>query len=272
MDEVEETSSGAGELLLSLDGFAGSLDVLLALARTQRIDLASLDLLIMVEQLVAAMQDRIDAPLSRRADWVVTAAWLLLLRSHLMLPPRDPRQEVAAAEADRLKVRLLSLQDVRALASWLDRQPQLGQDVFGRGMPEPGQDPPGDQAAVDRIEFVWACIALFDGDWSRAPLEPEAIYVPRAMDLYSVEEARERIRCCLAKQGDGRSLSLAALLPSQERSRSIEEREQPAHRVRHRSAWTTTLIACLEMTKQGELLVQEDTTQPLPSFRVGALV
>lgn len=89
MDEVEESSGGAGQLLLTLDGFGGSLDVLLALARTQRVDLASLDLLIMVEQLVAAMQDRIDASMSRRMDWVITKAWLLLLRSHLMLPPCD---------------------------------------------------------------------------------------------------------------------------------------------------------------------------------------
>ena len=158
----------------------------------------------------------------------------------------------------------LVAQDVRALASWLDQQQQLGRDVFGRGMPEPAQR---DQAAVDRIEFVWAGIGLFGDDWSRAPLEQEAVYLPGAMDLYSVEEARERVRCCLAEQGDGPSLSSAALLPSQERSRSRAEQEQPAHRVRHRLAWATTLLARLEMAKQDELLVDADTAVALPSFR-----
>ncbi len=111
---------------------------------------------------------------------------------------------------------------------------------------------------LDRVEFLWACIALFDGDWSRATLELPAVYAPRRPDLHTVEDARARIRQHLADQdGFTEAFPLWALLPRQERERPRDERLHPQNLIRHRSGWTSTLMACLEMTRQGELLIGE---------------
>lgn len=262
--EAEGTISGAGELLLRLDGFAGSIDLLLELARTHRIDLRSLDLLALVEQMIRATREAANTPLSRKADWVVTAAWLLLLRSHLMLPAGDARQKAAAAQADRLRGQLLSAQEARALARWLDERPQLGRDVFARGVAEPDLGRTSDRAGFDRIEFLWGCIALFEGDWKPSPPEILAVYVPPVLDLYSVEDARDRVRRHMEQEAAAQAIPLSALLPIPEREWPVDEREQPAHRIRHRSGWTSTLIACLEMAKQGDVvLAQDDSFAPI---------
>ena len=88
-----------------------------------------------MEQLIQATRSGTGLSLSRKADWTVTASWLLLLRSHLMLPPADPRQPAAVDEASQLQAQLLNLQEARALARWLEERPQLGREVFARGAP-----------------------------------------------------------------------------------------------------------------------------------------
>ena len=251
-------TGGVGELLLRLEGFAGSLDLLLELARRHRIDLKALDLLAVVEQLIQATRSGTGLSLSRKADWTVTASWLLLLRSHLMLPSADPQYPAAAEQARGLQAQLLSLQEARALMRWLDERPQLGREVFARGAPEPGTVAQLQPELLDRVEFLWASVALFDGDWSKAMLELPAVYAPRRPDLHTVEDARARIRQHLADQdGVTGAFSLWALLPRQERERRRDERLHSQNLIRHRSAWTSTLMACLEMTRQGELLIDE---------------
>src|SRR6202789_1781321 len=132
--------SGAGEggsPSLSLGGFSGPLDHLLTLARAHQIDLFDISLGALVAQLAAALhQAPATIPLGQKADWVVMAAWLVQLRSRLLLPADAPAQQQAVAEADRFRGRLVALQDMQALALWLERRPQLGRDVFARGQPE----------------------------------------------------------------------------------------------------------------------------------------
>lgn len=265
--EGEATVGGAGELLLRLEGFAGSLDLLLELARTRRVDLKALDLLVVVEQLIQATQTDTAIPLSRKADWTVTASWLLLLRSHLMLPPVDPRHPAAAERARQLQAQLLSLQEARNLARWLDERPQLGRDVFARGISEPGIAIRSEPGHLDRVEFLWACIALFDGDWSMAALNLPAVYAPRLQDLYRVEDARDRVRQLMQDTTSTTLVPLAQLLPPEERSRRLTERAEPTARIRYRSAWTSTLMACLELAKQGQLVIEQLEDAALPAFR-----
>jgi segregation and condensation protein A len=98
-------------------------------------------------------------PLGQKANWVVMAAWLVQLRSRLLLPADAPTQQQAAAEADQFRVRLVALQDMQALALWLERRPQLGRDVFGRdvfgrGQPEVFGVSIAAGQAVDVIEFL----------------------------------------------------------------------------------------------------------------------
>ncbi|MGI4748463.1 MAG: segregation and condensation protein A [Janthinobacterium lividum] len=264
--EDEATAGGAGALPLRLNGFAGSLDLLLELARTHRIDLKTLDLLAVVEQLIGATRADAAMPLSRKAAWTVTASWLLLLRSHMMLPSADPRHPAAAEQASQLQAQLLSLQQARNLAQWLDERPQLGRDVIGRGASEPDTATRAEPGHLDRVEFLWACIALFVGDWSTAAIDLPAVYVPRPQDLYRVEDARDRVRKLMQDVVPTDMVSLARLLPLGERSRQLVAQAEPTARIRHRSAWTSTLIACLELAKQGELVIEQLENAALPAF------
>ena len=107
---------GQGTPLLALDGYTGPLQRLLTLARTQRIDLARLPLGDLVDQLVVALQQAPPAtPLGQKGDWVVMTAWLVQLRSLLLLPVDHPAHRAAEAEADQLRERLVTLREMQAL-------------------------------------------------------------------------------------------------------------------------------------------------------------
>ena len=193
--------------LLDLDGFSGPLEQLLGLARAREIDLARLSLPHLVDQLMAAMQQAV--PLGQKADWVVMAAWLVQLRSQLFLPVEALAQQAAETTAGQLRERQVKLQEVQALAAWLETRSQLGRDVFARGQPEILGTCLADEAEVDVIEFLWAAMALFDDDLPQA--ETAARYQPRWLDLYSIPEARLRILRLLAEAPDERPLD--QLLP-----------------------------------------------------------
>ena len=131
----ESMPSGEGQAPgLELDGFSGPLDLLLDLAREHKIDLARLSLPALVDQMAAALERAV--PLGQKAGRVVMAAWLLQLRSRLLLPADASAQKAAAREAGRLRSGLAELRAVQALGAWLDAQPQLGRDVFAWGQPE----------------------------------------------------------------------------------------------------------------------------------------
>jgi segregation and condensation protein A len=245
---VEATiDNGAGEgatPLLTLDGYHGSLAALLTLARRQKIDLATISLLELVDQLAAAMQDAPAAtPMGQKADWLVMASWLVQLRSRLLLPADAPVHQAAQDAADRLRNRLSGLAEIQALATWLDDRPLLGRDVFGRGRHVDIIDPANEAAPdIDVIEFLWASMALF-GDGG-ALGDVSGVYRPPVRELYSVAEARARILQRLSEASAG--LALDHLLPDE-----VAGDEMPA--LRKRGAWASTLIAGLELAKQGDV-------------------
>jgi segregation and condensation protein A len=188
-----EDGDGQGTPLLALDGFTGPLDHLLTLARAQKIDLSGISLIALVEQLATALrQAPAKMPLGQKGDWVVMAAWLLQADA--------PAQQEAAAEADQIRRRLVALDDMCALAGWLERRPQLGHDVFARGRPEIRGNSAEAGQAIDGVEFLWASLVLFD---DQAAPETTALYRPRPFDLYAVAEARDRILQRLAAAPDG---------------------------------------------------------------------
>jgi segregation and condensation protein A len=249
---MEEGEGGTPRL--ALDGFSGPLDLLLNLARTHEVDLARISLRDLVEQLAAALAQA--APLSRKADWVTMAAWLTLLRTHLLLPAEAARQRAAAAETDQLREQLGGLQVIQALAAWLEHRPQLGRDVFGRGRPEPLGASTDARHEVDVIEFLWASLALFDEPENGG--EAATAYRPRPRDLYPAAETRERILRLLAEMPDG--AWLGRLLPRMPAGAETT----PEIALRRRSAWASTLIASLELARQGEVaLAQGEAFQPI---------
>lgn len=125
-------------LIVDVDGFEGPLDLLLALARSQKVDLARISILALAEQYLAFVEAARAVRLEIAADYLVMAAWLAYLKSRLLLPePEVPDEapsgeELAAALAERLR----RLEEIRAAARRLGERAQLGRDVFARGMPE----------------------------------------------------------------------------------------------------------------------------------------
>ena len=234
---------------LELDGFSGPLDLLLSLARAERIDLRHLSLRDLVEQLAPALQQA--ATLAERGDWLVMAAWLVLLRSRLLLPTATPMRQAAQRQAGRLRGRLLGLERAQALAAWLDQRRQLGQDVFGRGLPDRSAVSRDVQPEVDVVEFLWACLALF-GDDDQAT-DTTTSYQPRPQALHSVPDARARILRLLAAGKDAQTLG--QLLPHVPAAQDGPSRRE----VMARSAWTSTFIASLELAKQGEVILAQDS-------------
>ncbi len=237
---------------LALDGFGGKLEGLLALARARRIDLGQLSLPELVDQLATALRDASGAiPLAEQGDWVVMAAWLLLLRSRRLLPADTPAQRKTDAEADRLRSRLVALGQMQTLASWLDRRPRLGRDVFARGQPERVGFETATAYEIDAIEFLWASLALFDDDLPAGDTPPS--YRPVWLDLHSIPDARDRILRLLADAPDGRKLD--GLLPDAlDADATAVTRTGP----RARSRWTSTFVAGLELAKQGEVALDQE--------------
>ncbi len=244
---VEERTDAALMPILELDGFAGPLDRLLALARAHRVDLARLSLPRLVDQLLATLEG--IAPLERRADWLVMACWLLQLRSDLLVPADPAQQRAAEAAAARLQGQLQAVREAQALAAWLGRRPQLGREVFARGRPEPLGLLAETRHQVDVIEFLWASLALFDEDGAGA--DTASRYQPRRWDLHPVPEARDRILRLLGEAGEGRALG--TLLPA-----APMEGSAPETPLRRCSGWTSSFVASLELAKQGEVVLEQD--------------
>jgi segregation and condensation protein A len=123
-------------LTLDLDGWEGPLDLLLALARAQKVDLKAISILALVEQYLTFVERARELKLELAADYLVMAAWLAYLKSALLLP-RDPAVEPSPEElALRLQLRLERLNAMREAGARLMARDRLGRDTFARGAPE----------------------------------------------------------------------------------------------------------------------------------------
>ncbi len=124
------------QLTLDLDGFEGPLDLLLSLARAQKVDLRDISILQLVEQYLGYVERARVLQLELAADYLVMAAWLAYLKSALLLP-RDPEVEPDVEElAIRLQLRLERLDAMREAGARLMARDRMGRDVFPRGAPE----------------------------------------------------------------------------------------------------------------------------------------
>ena len=143
MDKLwaEETSErGVSEPVLAVDveGFEGPLDLLLHLARSQKVDLARISVLALAEQYLQFIERVRQMRLELAADYLVMAAWLAYLKSRLLIPKQKGDEEPTGEEmAALLQFRLKRLEAMRDAATRLINRNRLGRDVFARGMPEP---------------------------------------------------------------------------------------------------------------------------------------
>lgn len=124
--------------LIDVDGYEGPLDLLLDLARRQKVDLARISILALAEQYLVFVEQARALRLELAADYLVMAAWLAYLKSRLLLPEPPKGDEPSAADlATALALRLKRLEAIRAAAGHLASRDRLGRDVFARGAPEP---------------------------------------------------------------------------------------------------------------------------------------
>ena len=185
---------------LHLDGFDGPLDLLLDLAERQRIDLGRLSIADLAAQFVAALA-RLErhVPLPQRADWLVLATRLVLLRTRLLFPGTPEAAAEAEREADEERARLEALQFIRAAATWLDTRPQLGREVFARG--QTARDP----CIASYMRLMEACLTVLTGRAGEGGPEHQ-VYRPAIPELFRVAEAIQRIRARLAELAGPREL------------------------------------------------------------------
>src|SRR5262245_30428768 len=139
--EFEERASDEPALMVDVEGFEGPLDLLLMLARQQKVDLAKISILALADQYLAFIEEARKLRLELAADYLVMAAWLAYLKSRLLLPEAAGPEEPSAEDlANALAWRLKRLEAFREVASRLMGRPQLDRDVFARGDPEPIAD------------------------------------------------------------------------------------------------------------------------------------
>jgi len=226
-------------LLLRLDGFEGPLDLLLDLARAQKVDLARISILSLVEQFLAVIEGARRVRLELAADWLVMAAWLAWLKSRLLVPSDPTELEQGEEAAEELAERLRTLQAVRTAAAWLGRQPILGQDVFARGAPEDHTEVDRSRLSVDMNALLRAYLAAIRRGTRPVP------YRPRALTLWTVQDALSRLNSMIATVPDW--AELRRFLP--------DHLTTPVER---RAALTSTLLATLELARDGHVQLHQD--------------
>ena len=230
-------------LHLRLDGYEGPLDLLLDLARAQKLDLGTISIVALVDQYLKVIEQARGLRLEIQAEWLVMAAWLAWLKSRLLLPRDEASAEDPDAIAERLTDRLAELERMRAGAAWLAARPQLHRDLFPRGAPEnlTVEDRSGIRADLSAL-----CQAYVAGRRRAIAKRP---YRPKPRRLWSVQEAITRLGRVL-----GELPSWAVLqhfLPDGEVGAELDS-------VERRTALASTLVAGLEMARGGGLELRQE--------------
>src|ERR1700726_1797271 len=133
-----EITDGEAALVVDVEGYEGPLDLLLTLARQQKVDLAKISILALADQYLTFIEEARKLRLELAADYLVMAAWLAYLKSRLLLPDSHaPEGQTAEDMANALALRLKRLEAIRDVAERLFGRPLLDRDIFARGQPEP---------------------------------------------------------------------------------------------------------------------------------------
>jgi segregation and condensation protein A len=228
------------QLTLSLDGFEGPLDLLLELARAQKVDLARISILALVDQYLAVIEGARRIRLELAADWLVMAAWLAWLKSKLLLPTAAEGAAEGADAADILAARLRELEVARAAALWLGARPQLGQDVFARGSAEALIETDTSGLAADMPALLRGYLDAIRRIASRRTYEPRQL----TLNFWTVQDALSRLSGSLGRLPAWSTLE--AFLP------------EGLSGAAHKAAIASTLIASLELARGGAVQLRQD--------------
>ncbi|WP_425228297.1 segregation and condensation protein A [Sphingomonas sp.] len=223
-------------LLLELEHWDGPLDLLLALARTQKVDLRQISILQLVEQYLAVIEGSAVLKLEAAADWLVMAAWLAYLKSALLLP-RDPEADPDPHElALRLQLRLERLNAMREAGARLLARDRLGRDVFARGAPEGVR-------AVRNARWTASLYDLIAAYGRVSARTRPALHVIKNREVVTLEDALARIAALIGARRAWAAIE--AFLP-----------EVASPRLR-RSSLASSFLAVLELARQGRVELRQ---------------
>jgi segregation and condensation protein A len=229
------------EFVVDLDGYEGPIDVLLTLAREQKVDLTQISILQLADQYLAFIAAARQLKLEIAADYLVMAAWLAYLKSRLLLPEPQSDDEPSGADlATALTYQLQRLEAMQQAGARLMARPLLGRDVFRRGAPE----------GIPILRHKVYDLTLFDllkayGE-GRARVESAILHIEPA-ELYSMDDALPWMQEYLGRMPEWRSL--ASFLPPNLRVGLIG-----------RSAIAAAFAASLELVREGRLQLRQDET------------
>ncbi|MHA1564043.1 MAG: segregation and condensation protein A [Alphaproteobacteria bacterium] len=236
--EAEPAEPRERELVLDLEGYGGPLDVLLVLAREQKVDLARISILRLADQFLAFIADVNRVRLEIAADYLVMAAWLAYLKSRLLLPePEDEDEPTGPELAEALTFRLRRLEAMRDAGGRLMALPRLGLEVFRCGSPE----------GVEIVRNPVFELSLYDmlkayGDQRRRTQSATLSIEPT--ELFSLDDALERLGRLMGRVPDWQTLQ--SFLPSGFQNPLVA-----------RSAVAATLSATLELARTGVIQIRQ---------------
>ena len=237
-DEPRQPVAEQDAFVLALDGFEGPLDVLLALARDQKVDITRISILALAEQYLAFIQQAQALKLDLAADYLVMAAWLAYLKSRLLLPEAAGPDGPSAEEmANALAWRLKRLEAFREVSQKLLERPQLQRDVFHRGDPEPITD-------IKTPEWTATLYDLLSAYATQRQQSALSHVRFKQRTVWSLQEAREQLQRLIGQSFDWSRLDQYL----------IQYLVEPAQRA---TAFASTLAATLELVREGVIEVHQ---------------
>jgi len=232
--------------VVDLGGYEGPIDVLLSMAKDQKVDLTQISILALANQYLAFVEKLRARNLELAADYLVMAAWLAYLKSRLLLPELSDGDEPTGAEmAAALQFQLRRLEVMQNAGKNLMARPRLGQQFFGRGQPEVFRARVTTIYELTLFELLKAYGEQKQRKEGAGPLSIEAF------EIYTVEDALGRLRKLLGPIPDWQNLW--KFLPDELKSGLV-----------FRSAVASTFAATLELAKEGRAVIkQSDTFGPI---------
>jgi len=225
--------------VLELDGYEGPIDLLLALARDQKVDLGRISILALADQYLAFISRQREIQLEVAADYLVMAAWLAYLKSRLLLPQPPEDDEPSAADlAAALEQRLKMLEAMQTAGRRLMARPRLGHDVFLRGAPE-------GLAVIAIPVYELGLYELLRAYGESRRRGAQTVLAIEPSIFFSMDDALKRLARFVGNVPDWRELT--SFLPEIARGELLR-----------RSALAATFAATLELVRNGSIELRQD--------------
>ena len=233
-----DVSKNINTLELSIDNYEGPLELLLDLAKTQKVDLMQISIVQLVDQYISYV-DKIKKNLEIAADFLVMASWLAYLKSRLLLPEDDDEEFSASKMAERLKLQLRKLEMIRLLSDQLMTKKQMGVDIFFRGIKEGIRAKSTPKYSVSLYELIKSY-----ADFKRRK-NFSSINITK-LKTYTMEEAIKKITSMFSKLKDWCEL------------KDIVQQVFKAKKNLRKTGFAGSFVAGLELVREGDLLIKQE--------------